>query len=168
MQEITATLFSGLAGRGWHVKQIEVVPVSARIVVTDPATGEACEVDVLKEVLHRPPVLLEPGMVLAVEDVVGTKMRALADRGYARDLIDVHAASQHFARADLEGYGRRVRGGLDPAELRSRLAGAEWIDDDEFEAYGLSEDAIQELRRWAQEWADDLGRRLAGDDPDSS
>lgn len=160
MEEITGALCEGLSGRGWQVRQVEVVPLSARLVVTDPHTGEQCEVDVLKEVLFKPAVQLENGPVLAVEDVVGTKMRALADRGYARDLIDLRAAAHRFTRADLETYGRRVRSGLDLGELRSRLAGAEWIDDAEFEAYGLDNDAIEDLRAWAQEWADDLTRRL--------
>ncbi|MFE3412919.1 nucleotidyl transferase AbiEii/AbiGii toxin family protein [Streptomyces mirabilis] len=58
----------------------------------DPTSGHACEVDVLKEALWRPPVVLDVGPVLAPEDLIGTKVRALADRGLPRDFIDVHAA----------------------------------------------------------------------------
>ncbi|GAA4840398.1 hypothetical protein [Kitasatospora terrestris] len=94
---------------------------------------------------------------------MGTKMRALADRGFARDLIDVRAAAHRFTRADLEEYGRRVRDGLDLGELRARLMGAEWIDDEEFTAYGLTEAEIEELRGWTQAWADDLTQRAAAD-----
>ncbi|MEU9337985.1 nucleotidyl transferase AbiEii/AbiGii toxin family protein [Streptomyces sp. NPDC048290] len=38
---------------------------------------------------------------------VGTKVRALADRGAVRDLIDVHAAARHYTTTDLKHLGRR-------------------------------------------------------------
>ncbi|MGI5261028.1 hypothetical protein [Streptomyces angustmyceticus] len=45
-------------------------------------------------------------------------------------------------------------------DLRDRLAGAEWYDDEEFAAYGLTENSTTELRSWAQQWASDLDERL--------
>ncbi|MDQ0578988.1 hypothetical protein QF030_001166 [Streptomyces rishiriensis] len=48
--------------------------------VTDPATGEECEVDILKEKLRRPVAQSRYGPVLAEEDVIGTEVRALGDR----------------------------------------------------------------------------------------
>jgi hypothetical protein len=39
--------------------------------------------------------------------VIGTKVRALADRGTVRDLIDVQAASRDRSTAELESLGRR-------------------------------------------------------------
>lgn len=45
-------------------------------------------------------------------------------------------------------------------ELQARLGGADWIDDTEFAAYGLDEQAITRLRQWAQTWASDIGERL--------
>ncbi|WP_269856006.1 hypothetical protein [Streptomyces sp. RPT161] len=47
-----------------------------------------------------------------------------------------------------------------PRDLRDRLVGAGWYDDEEFAAYGLAEDQITELRPWAQEWVSNLGHRL--------
>ncbi|GAB2583789.1 hypothetical protein GCM10027168_15750 [Streptomyces capparidis] len=67
----------------------------SKLILTDPSSGGECEVDILKETIWRPPVQTEHGPVLSLEDVVGTKVRALADRGLARDLIDVHAAASH-------------------------------------------------------------------------
>lgn len=161
MEKIAATVRAGLEGRGWRVRALEADPLSARLIVTDATTGEECEVDLLKEALWRPPVKTEHGLVLSLEDVVGTKVRALADRGLARDLIDVQAASDHWSHAELEALGRRhARDTFDLDDLQARLAGAEWIDDTEFAAYGLDDQAIVELRRWAQTWADDIGERL--------
>ncbi|MGW7003670.1 hypothetical protein ACWGCW_12775 [Streptomyces sp. NPDC054933] len=41
--------------------------------------------------------------------------------------------------------------------------------DEEFAAYGLTEDEISDLRAWAQRWIDDLDQRLstAEDDNDA-
>ncbi|GLX19749.1 MULTISPECIES: nucleotidyl transferase AbiEii/AbiGii toxin family protein [Streptomyces] len=165
MADIAAGLEHGLAARGWRVETIAVDPLSARLVVTDPATGERCEVDVLKEHFWTPPARTEYGPVLALDSVIGTKVRALADRGTARDLIDVHAASRHRTRGELERLGERHgRDEFRLADLRDRLAGAEWTDDEEFTAYGLTEPETAALRAWALDWATDLDRRLHGDD----
>ncbi|MEU1481795.1 nucleotidyl transferase AbiEii/AbiGii toxin family protein [Streptomyces sp. NPDC001668] len=161
MEDIATSVRSGLEERGWRVRALETDPLSARLIVTDPASLEECEVDVLKETLWRPPVRTEHGLVLSLEDVVGTKVRALADRGLARDLVDVQAAADRWSHIDLEQLGRRhARDSFDLRELQARLGGADWIDDTEFAAYGLDEPAITELRRWAQSWADDIGERL--------
>lgn len=54
MADIAAALCSGLAARGWKVQALETAPLSARFTVTDPATGQECEVDILKEIFWRP------------------------------------------------------------------------------------------------------------------
>ncbi|ADI08741.1 hypothetical protein SBI_05621 [Streptomyces bingchenggensis BCW-1] len=101
------------------------------------------------------------GLVLSLEDVVGTKVRALADRGLARDLIDVRAAADRWSHAELETLGRRhARDTFDLDDLQARLTSIDWIDDAEFAAYGLDEESTAELRRWAQSWADDITERL--------
>ncbi|MFJ7166432.1 nucleotidyl transferase AbiEii/AbiGii toxin family protein [Streptomyces globosus] len=165
MAEIVTRLEQGLADRGWQVRVIDVDALSARLVATDPETGEECEVDVLKELLKEhfwtPPAQTEYGPLLAFDSVIGTKVRALADRGATRDLIDVHAASRHRTTADLERLGERhARDEFHLHDLRDRLAGADWVDDTEFAAYGLTEAETAELRTWAQRWVGDLDKRL--------
>ncbi|MFJ5260841.1 nucleotidyl transferase AbiEii/AbiGii toxin family protein [Streptomyces sp. NPDC088387] len=161
MEDIATAVRTGLEERGWHVRALETDPLAARLIVTDPASREECEVDILKETLWRPPVRTKHGLVLSLEDVVGTKVRALADRGLARDLVDVQAAADRWSHIELEELGRRhARDSFDLCELQARLVGADWIDDTEFVAYGLDEPAITELRRWARSWADDIGERI--------
>ncbi|MEB8338530.1 nucleotidyl transferase AbiEii/AbiGii toxin family protein [Streptomyces endophyticus] len=162
MQDIAATVSSGLTERGWQVQALEVAPLAARFTVTDPRGDGQVEVDVLKEVFTRPVVYLRHGPVLAEEDVIGTKVRALAERGAARDFIDVYAASSRWTHNDFEELARRharERFGLD--DLHARLEGLAWTDDVEFAAYGLRDDRIDQLRRYFQRWAADLGMRLA-------
>ncbi len=161
MEDIATTVRAGLEQHGWRVSALETDPLSARLIVTDPVSSEECEVDILKEGLWQPPVRTEYGLVLSLEDVVGTKVRALADRGLARDLIDVQAAANRWSHVQLEELGRRhARDSFDLSELQARLVGADWIDDTEFAAYGLDERAITGLRQWAQAWGEGIGQRL--------
>ncbi|MGW9032949.1 nucleotidyl transferase AbiEii/AbiGii toxin family protein [Streptomyces sp. NPDC055722] len=122
--------------------------------MTSPETGESCEVDVLKENFWASPAPTEHGPVLAIDDVIGTKVRALADRGAVRDLIDVHAATASHTIQDLERLGNRHGlGEFSLHDLRERLSGAECFDDDEFAAYSLAPGETSQLRMWAQRWA---------------
>lgn len=50
MADIAAALRSGLEARGWQVQALETAPLSARFTVSDPVTGQDCEVDILKEI----------------------------------------------------------------------------------------------------------------------
>jgi hypothetical protein len=161
MESLAGLLVAGLVDRGWLARVIGVDPVSARFMVTDPGTGEECEVDILKEGFNRPPEATPYGPVLALDDVIGTKVRALADRGYPRDLIDIHAASRIRSQGELESLGRRCAWDEFSLEgLATRLSSAQWRADEEYLAYGLSSSEIADLRSWAQAWADDINRRL--------
>lgn len=92
---------------------------------------------------------------------VGTKIRALHDRGLAIDLIDARAASARFTFPDLENLARRhTRDDFDLPTLQSRLTGTDHYPDTAFTAYGLAEDDISELRVWAQAWSTDIAERL--------
>ncbi|MFI8185964.1 nucleotidyl transferase AbiEii/AbiGii toxin family protein [Actinacidiphila glaucinigra] len=165
ISEIIRTVSDGLTERGWQVEQIEVGALSGRLLATDPGTGNQCEVDVLKEVLWHPPKASEYGPVLSLDDVIGTKVRALADRGAVRDLIDVHAASHHRSKADLENLGRRhARYAFSLEDLRERLVGADWWDDQDYADYGLQPEQIDALRTWALQWATDIGTRLQSEE----
>ncbi|MEU2427556.1 nucleotidyl transferase AbiEii/AbiGii toxin family protein [Streptomyces sp. NPDC007851] len=161
MQEIVASLTAGLGERGWRTTHVQTDPLSGRFLVTDPDTGEECEVDVLKEAFWAPPAQTPYGPVLSLDDVIGTKVRALADRGTVRDLIDVQAASRHRSTADLESLGRRrAHDEFSLEDLRDRLIGADWYEDEDYTAYGLTSRQIDELKAWALEWAEDLGARI--------
>jgi hypothetical protein len=161
MGDIAADIAAGLAARGWDMRIIGVDARSARMTVNDPATGELCELDILREVFSQPPEATPYGPVLALYDVIGTKVRALAGRGLPRDLIDIHAASQLCSYIELESLGRRHAWDeeFSLGELTERLDGAEWYDDQAFAEYGLSAEKITDLRMWALAWADDIRRR---------
>ncbi|MFI0976771.1 hypothetical protein ACH4SP_07055 [Streptomyces sp. NPDC021093] len=169
MTEIAATLRAGPEALGWIVQTLETAPLSARFTITDPATGLDGEVDILKEIFWRPVTQSPYGPVLAKEDGIGTKVRALADRGAPRDPIDVFAASHRWSNAELKEFGpRNARGRVEREDLQANLTGAEWTDIEAFTAYGLDDATVARLRSWAVEWADDLALRLLEEshDPD--
>jgi len=167
MEILASRLIEGLTERGWRVRVIGIEPVSARFMVADPELGQDCEVDILKEGFTWPPVDTPYGPVLSLDEVIGTKVRALADRGYPRDLIDIHAASRLRSQGELEALGRRLAWDEFSLEgLATRLSSVQWRADEEFAAYGLSEAEILDLRRWGQTWADDINRRIYRDSLD--
>lgn len=90
----------------------------------------------------------------------GIPMEEIADAVVA-GLIDIHAASHLCSNAELESLGRRHAWDeqLSLSELKARLDGAEWYDDQAFAEYGLSAEEITHLRMWALAWADDINRR---------
>ncbi|MEU1103064.1 hypothetical protein ABZ408_19130 [Streptomyces tibetensis] len=159
---------AGLVERGWLVQTLEAGPLSAQFLVTDAPSGAECEVALRKEVLWRPPLATELGPTLALDDLVGTRVRDLADRGLARDLVDVHAASARWSHPELEELGRRhAPDAFDLTDLQARLTGTDWLDDRAFTAHGVDAASVAGLRRWAQEWADDIAERLIeGEAPD--
>ncbi|MDT5040354.1 MAG: hypothetical protein QOE51_1339 [Actinoplanes sp.] len=143
---------------GYRVSQVESTSRMARLAVTDGQ--QSCEVDLLKEAIG-PPVQLEIGPVLTLDDAVGLKMRALHDRAAHRDFIDVHAAATRggYTYADLERVAAVHTPHFASADLADRLEAVELRDDRTFYGYGLDDAQIAEVRRWALGWATDIRAR---------
>ncbi|MFF3856333.1 nucleotidyl transferase AbiEii/AbiGii toxin family protein [Micromonospora sp. NPDC002575] len=157
-----STVVSGLTDAyrraGFSAQAIEVSPRMARMLVSDGSAS--CEVDLLKEALG-PPARLSIGPVLAFEDAVGLKVRALHDRAAHRDFIDIHAANAQLSWTELEALGARHTAGFSLEELADRLGAVDERDPRTFLSYGLTEPNLDELRRWALRWEADIRARLA-------
>ncbi|MEG8281123.1 hypothetical protein [Streptomyces sp. AHA2] len=161
MDDIAGAVRTGLVARGWLVRTLESDPLSASFLVTDAVTGQECGVSLRKEVLWRPPVPTGLGPALSLEDLAGIRVRDLADHGLARDLVHVHAVSSRWSHPELEELARRhAPDTFDPTDLQARLTGTDWLDDRAFVAEGVEPEDVAGLRRWAQEWADDIAERL--------
>jgi hypothetical protein len=113
MNEITGVVAADLEDKGWTVRIVEIAPRMSRLLATDTATGAFCELDILKEIFHKPPTQTESGPPLSRDDAVGLKVRALHDCGFPRDVIDVFSARELYTITELERLGgaarRRVR-----------------------------------------------------------
>lgn len=144
-----------------------LAPTMARFEVR--ADRQACEIDLLKAGVG-PPVLLDVGPVLALDDAIGLKVGALHDRGTHRDFIDVHAAHTRggYPLRELERLGAVHQPGFSHLELLGRLEAVGFLAGARFHDYGLTDGDVDDLRRWAMRWADDLRQRLATEDTDES
>ncbi|MFI5684439.1 nucleotidyl transferase AbiEii/AbiGii toxin family protein [Streptomyces sp. NPDC051636] len=164
MERIAEAVGSALEARGRQVRAGVGTALTAQLTVTDPPTGEPCALALHKEAFWQPPQLTDYGPALSLEDAVGTKIRALYDRGAAVDLIDARAAADRFSLPRLEELGRRhAHDPFDLPTLQSRLTGTDFYADQEFLRYGLDEPQISALRAWAQHWSDDIAERLLED-----
>jgi hypothetical protein len=164
MDRIAGAVGAALEARGRQVRIGAVTARTAQSAVTDPPTGESCALSLHKEAFWQSPDLTEYGPALSLEDAVGTKIRALYDRGAAVDLIDAQAAAARFSLPDLEELGRRhAHDPFDLPTLQSRLTGTDFYSDVDFLRYGLTEEQVAALRAWAQHWSDDIAERLLED-----
>jgi hypothetical protein len=78
---------------GYTVEVTQRFETFARLAVTDPATPERpYKVELAANWRARPPVTMDIGPVLHVDDVVTGKMSALFTRAEPRDFLDVDAA----------------------------------------------------------------------------
>ncbi len=158
LPEVADRLAAEYQAAGFTTTIIEATPRMARLLVSTP-TGD-CEVDLLKEAIG-PPSLLGVGPVLAFDDAVGLKVRALHDRAAHRDYIDVRAASARLSWTELETRGARHTAGFSLDELADRLGAIGERDDHTFTSYGLDDEGIASLRHWAAEWEADIRERIA-------
>ncbi|NES16948.1 MULTISPECIES: nucleotidyl transferase AbiEii/AbiGii toxin family protein [Micromonospora] len=158
LPDVATRLADAYRRAGFDCQIVEATPRMARLMVTrSPA---ACEVDLLKEAIG-PPAVLHIGPVLALDDAIGLKVRALHDRAAHRDYIDLRAAHRLVSWPELEGMGARHTAGFSLEELADRLGAIEELDIETFAAYQLKDQEIAELRRWALEWEADIRTRLA-------
>ncbi|MER5541687.1 hypothetical protein ABT072_04295 [Streptomyces sp. NPDC002589] len=164
MDRIAGVLGTALEAHGRAVRSGAGTVLTAQLTVTDPPTGKPCVLALHKEAFWQPPELTEYGPALSLEDAVGTKIRALYDRGAAVDLVDARAAAARFSLPELEELGRRhAHDPFDLPTLQSRLTGTDFYSDVDFFRYGLTEEQVTALRVWAQQWSDDIAERLLED-----
>lgn len=102
---------------------------------------------------HRAPVVMEIGPVLHVDDVLGSKMAALATRAEPRDFIDVAAALRVRTADEL----RRLVGQADPGvtedDLPAAMTRLDRLDDTVFtDLYGLTKEDVNALRAAFAGW----------------
>ncbi|WP_346536463.1 nucleotidyl transferase AbiEii/AbiGii toxin family protein [Micromonospora sp. DPT] len=159
LQAVAARLAEAYVAAGFGCRVIEAGNRMARLLVSGETT--ACEVDLLKEAIG-PPAALSIGPVLAFDDAIGLKVRALHDRAAHRDYIDIHAANDRLRWPELEALGARHTVGFSLEELADRLGAIDELDDETFASYGLTDVHIHQLRAWASRWETDIRSRLAG------
>jgi hypothetical protein len=100
----------------------------------------------------RDPVTMSFGPVLHIEDAVGRKVVALAERAEVRDYVDVAAALARYTPDQLIGFARRTEPGLRDGELADAGRRLDHLGDGEFTRYGLSPADVATLRKRFATW----------------
>ncbi|MEU0571069.1 hypothetical protein ABZ297_37540 [Nonomuraea sp. NPDC005983] len=163
LAEVAEAAARTFRGTGLDATVTALASLTARLHVTDPETGQGCDVDVLREALQQPPARCGDLWVVGLEDAVGLGMRALHERCLARDLIDIASVAGLYSRRDLEHLARPHTEDFSPHELAARLEFADQIADEAFEAHGQAPERIVEIRRFATSWVEDIKLRRADD-----
>lgn len=101
------------------------------------------------------PVLMDIGPVLDLEDVAGSKVCALAGRGYSRDYADTAALLARWTPAELISFARRLDPGLDSRDLAGAASRLDQMPDRAFIPIGLSPQAIATMRERFTGWPRD-------------
>lgn len=119
--------------------------------VTAPG-GQDTELQLAYFGRSRDPVPMDLGPVLALEDVAGSKVCALAGRREVRDLADTAALMSRFTAAELITLARRLDSGLDPRDLAGVPAFLDQVPDTAFARYGLTAADVASVRLRFADW----------------
>jgi len=77
-------------------------------------------------------------------------------------VLDAHAASSHFTRAELIAACRAALDEEFSLEmLRDQLAFASTYPDEAFSRYGAKPELIAEVKAWALDWSTEIGLDMA-------
>ncbi len=110
---------------GYTVEVMQRFETFARLSVIDPATPERpYKVELAANWRARPPVTMDVGPVLHVDDVVAGKMSALFTRAEPRDFLDVDAAlaTGRYTREQLLELAEQADAGFDRRVLADLFA----------------------------------------------
>ncbi|MGW2152838.1 nucleotidyl transferase AbiEii/AbiGii toxin family protein [Nonomuraea sp. NPDC001699] len=157
--DVVAALRAG----GLLAEVAESTPWAARLTVEDASTGRNGEIVLTREALREPPVVCDGLPVAGAADVIGLRVRDLHERGLPADVADAAAAAQEFSFRDLERLAAAHLDDFSPRELLMRLEFVELMSDERFEAHGLDERHIADIRACARAWAEDIKLRRADD-----
>ena len=105
----------------------------------------------------RRPVTMDVGPVpdlpvLHLEDVIGSKVCALASRVEPRDYVDTAAALGRYTVAQLIGLARRLDPGLTERDFADAGRQLDRMPDQMFARYGLTPADVADLRERFSSW----------------
>ena len=100
----------------------------------------------------RRPVTMDIGPVLDLEDVVGSKVCALASRVEPRDYVDTAAALERYTVDQLIAHAKRLDPGLTDRDFADAGRQLDRMPDGVFARYGLDAAAVGGLRERFAAW----------------
>jgi Nucleotidyl transferase AbiEii toxin, Type IV TA system len=144
---------------GYTVEIMQRFETFARLGVTDPSQPDrSYKVELAANWRALPPVMIDIGPVLHVDDVVAGKMSALFTRAEPRDFLDIDAAitTGRYTRTRLCELAEDVDAGFDRRILADLFAMLERYPDRRFAAYGADPAHIAAMRERFKQWREVL------------
>lgn len=104
------------------------------------------------------PILMSVGPVLHPDDAVANKMGALYGRAFARDFVDIDATLQsgRYTREAVLRLAERADPGFDRHIFADALGQADLLDTDDFAQYGITGQALDDIRKRFAAWRRDI------------
>jgi hypothetical protein len=100
----------------------------------------------------RRPVTMDVGPVLDLEDVIGSKVCALASRVEPRDYVDTAAALEHYTVDQLITLAKRLDPGLEDRDFADAGRHLDQMPDRLFTRYVRSREDITRVRERFTDW----------------
>jgi hypothetical protein len=115
--------------------------------------GQAVQLQLVRFHRSRPAVMMDIGPVLHLDDLLGTKVSALATRAEPRDYMDVAAALRTCDRRHLLELARRADPDLADEEFAEAMQRLDRLPDNVLrEAYQLTPAQVRDLRAAFSDW----------------
>ncbi len=144
---------------GYTVETRRHTDTFAQLNVTD-AEGHTLGIDMGVDWREHPPVGLEVGPVLDINDAVGNKIAALFSRAETRDYLDVDAIRRtgRYTDTELLELARNADPGFDPPSFAQCLDRVDRIQPEEVRVYRVSAEDLDAVKRRLTSWARGLRR----------
>jgi hypothetical protein len=155
----TDTVVEAYRDGGYTVEIAQRFDTFARLKVTDPAEPEhPYKVELAANWRALPPVMMDVGPVLHIDDVVAGKMSALYTRAEPRDFLDIDAAltTGRYTRARLCELAEQADAGFDRRILADLFGMLERYPDRRFAAYDAEPAQIAAMRERFAQWRAEL------------
>ena len=127
----------------------------AKMIVSDPVTGDVTQVDVGFDPAGKAAVAMWFGRVRAIDDLAADKLLALFGRAAPRDFVDVRALRRRFTRRELEAFAAAKDRGFNLIVRRDAFGVLGSLPRSQFE---VDDDTFAEMTTEFESWRAELGR----------
>lgn len=154
-------IIAALRAAGYTVESRRRQDTFAQLTIVS-AQGRSTDMDLGVDWRAHPPVRLEVGPVLSIEDAVGNKVGALFSRAETRDYLDVDAIrrSGRYSDEELLDLVRGVDAGFDLGWFAQNLDNVERIQPEEVRVYGLTAGQLDDVKMRTKAWASSIHARV--------
>jgi hypothetical protein len=143
---------------GFTVEMDHRTATFARLQVTVPGDAASYRVELVANWRMHPPVQMDVGPVLHVDDVLAGKVDALYNRAAARDFLDLDAAiaSGRYTLTQLCELAEAADPGFDRTLFAEMLRHIDRFDAEDFAGYGIHPGDVRSLRERVARWREEL------------